>query len=210
MDTTETKAEAYHRLIDEGRWEEASAYRVEQQRAFRKIGKSPDEARALSWVDTIAHFPPTEETLARIQQQEEKKAAKLAAEQKTIAARESKLVDPAVGPDGDPDDPESIAGAELDELQTLTGDKDVDFEADLLWAYRNLGKRKGTVRPLDAPSPGAWTLLDYSHKNRTKFIEAVMKHLGKRVVEKRKNRQDDSMEQYEMLAQFEKLLAEQA
>jgi hypothetical protein len=214
MDTTvtESKSQAYHRLEKEGRWTEASAYRTEQQKAFRKIGKTPDEARALSWVDTIAHFPPTEETLEAIRKKDEEKAAKLAAKEKAaevkeIARRESKFVDPAQVLDGDPDDLESISGAELDELAARTKDKEDDYEGDLRWAYRNMGRR---LRPNDdsIPSFGAWSLYDYAKKNRHKFVETVMKHLGSAVIEKRKNRQDDSMDQYEMLAAFEKGMAE--
>ena len=37
---------------------------------------------------------------------------------------------------------------------------------------------------------------------------SVNKTLGKAVIERRKNRQDDSLDQYEMLAKFEKGLAE--
>ncbi len=109
---------------------------------------------------------------------------------------------------GDPEDPESILGEELDELQARTRDKDIDYEADMRWAYQNLGNRM--ARPKDAPSFGAWTQLDYAKKNRPRFMEAVNRVLGKRVIEERKGKQDDSMEQEEMLRAFEKGMAEQA
>ena len=124
-----------------------------------------------------------------------------------IAARMDKFVDPGRVLDGDPDDPESISGAELDELVARTRDKEVDFEADLRWAYHNMGRRD--IRPNDdcIPSFGAWTLLDFAKKNRKQFMETVTKTLSKVVVEQRKNRQDDSMEQFEMLRTFEKGMA---
>ena len=220
MDTTETKADAYRRLIDEGRWEKASVYRVEQQHAFRIMGKSADEARAISWFDMIAHFPPTEETLARIQKLAEEKAAKQAAKQaaksQSVDQASALSLDPAkktfVDIDdelrGDPEDPDSILGGELDELQSRTKDKEIDYEGDMLWAYHNMGNRQ--ARPKDAPSYGAWSQLDYAKKNRRQFMEAANRTLGKRVVEDRKSKQDDSMEQEEMLVAFEKALAEQA
>lgn len=203
---TESKADAYRRLLQEERWEEASDYRRAKRDEFRKDGETTPDAKELAWAAMIEHFPPTDETLARIQQQEEEKAAKQAAKRQAaetspVSERDAKFVDSAAERDGD-----AIAGAELDELVARTKDKEVDFEADLQWAYHNIYIRY--VRPKDAPSQGAWAQLQYSRKDSKKFMETVNKTLGKAVIERRKNRQDDSLEQFEMLAKFKKGLAE--
>jgi hypothetical protein len=122
-----------------------------------------------------------------------------------IAGREDKFVNPAQVLDGDPDDPESIAGAELDELVARTKDQEVNVEADLLWAYHNMGKRY--VRPKDAISYGAWSQLRYAKNNFQKFMADFNKALGKSIAEKRKSKQDDSLDQFAMLDAFEKGMA---
>ena len=211
MTVTETKADAYRRLLQEERWEKATDYRLAKKDEFRKEGESTQDAKELSWAAMIEHFPPTEETLEGIRKREEEQAAKEATKQagkreanepSSILGRDAKFVDPAAELDGDADDPESIAGAELDELVARSAEQDVDFESDLLWAYHNIYKRY--VRPKDAPSQGAWAQLQYSRKDPKKFMETVNKVLGTAVSKKRKNRQDDSMDQYEMLREFKK------
>ena len=47
-----------------------------------------------------------------------------------------------------------------------------DMSRDILWVYENM-VRKG-VTPKDAPSRGAWALLQWSRENRNRFFEQVL------------------------------------
>ena len=64
---------------------------------------------------------------------------------------------------------------ELDELADASDDTELDLAADIQWVYRHLGDRK--ARPADAPSSGAWHLLQWARANKAKFFDRAMKVL---------------------------------
>jgi len=53
--------------------------------------------------------------------------------------------------------------------------KSADLKTDVLWCYSNFANR--TVRPADAPSAGAWAMLEWARSSRNKFFEIVVKIL---------------------------------
>ncbi len=59
-------------------------------------------------------------------------------------------------------------------IETSPGDHDgqPDLVRDTLWTYENLA-RKG-VTPKDAPSLGAWSLLNWARENRNHFFERML------------------------------------
>ena len=67
----------------------------------------------------------------------------------------------------------STVQEELDtELKELTDLASPSFLADAGWVYQRLSV-KG-VKPEDAPSPGAWALLQWAKLNQNRFFEHVM------------------------------------
>ena len=54
----ETRAEATHRLIAEGRWEEATQFRQEVREQLRARGTTKRQARDVAWKMMLEQFPP--------------------------------------------------------------------------------------------------------------------------------------------------------
>lgn len=65
--------------------------------------------------------------------------------------------------------------AELAELIARCEGQSVDLRIDIEWAYLN--SNEPNLSPSDAPTPGAWTWLQFSKQNRGKFIEIGTKYL---------------------------------
>lgn len=177
-----------------------------------KMSRSNREALATSEVSKhYGHDEPEWEIAKRAIETEAKQRLARKQVRESMAAAEgksslTKIVDANFPPKPkqvEPDDP--TTSAELDSLVARCDGEPVDLERDLTWAYQNLGKRIGTVRPADAPSAGAWTQLGYARKNQTKFIETVNKILGKRVEENNQRGNRDTGESLEVLhRRFEK------
>ena len=64
---------------------------------------------------------------------------------------------------------------ELTELLERTGKLPVNIKNDLMWVYQSRGRKN--LSPRDAPSLGAWDMLQYSRTNRAKYTDLVFKHL---------------------------------
>jgi len=58
------------------------------------------------------------------------------------------------------------------ELATQSSNSPDEFADDTLWVYRSLGLAE--VKPKDAPSPGAWSLLRWAKRNEDRFFEHTM------------------------------------
>ena len=57
-------------------------------------------------------------------------------------------------------------------LADLPDSSTEDFVKDALWVYSRLGM--ANVKPSDAPSPGAWSLLRWAKRNEDRFFEVIM------------------------------------
>lgn len=80
-----------------------------------------------------------------------------------------------------------IRANQLDEeeiaIVKVLGDFDIsesDLPEHIAWVYHNLHKCKGEVNewfvtPDQAPSPGAWSMLEWAVGNRTKFMDSVIR-----------------------------------
>ena len=58
------------------------------------------------------------------------------------------------------------------ELTTADLPASADFHADAIWVYQHISV--ANLKPEDAPSAGAWALLDWAKRNRNRFFEQVM------------------------------------
>ena len=54
----ETRAEAMHRLIAEGRWDQATEYRHQVREQLRARGTTKRQARDVAWKMMLEQFPP--------------------------------------------------------------------------------------------------------------------------------------------------------
>ena len=93
------------------------------------------------------------------------------------------------------------AEAELEALAKRSADS--TFAEDFEWAYRNIGN--SSVKATDAPSGGAWFMLEYGREARAKFMEMALRFFSKagKEADSEKVFQDDLTER---LAGCDKLL----
>ena len=193
----ETLAEFRARMQKRGELPQANRMLVVWTERFEQ--RRPDVPKADRAREVLAHvsgfFPFSEEELREIEQRVE---AETRAEDLPVN-EQSKPAETTMASEEDP-----TTAAEMDELVARCDGDQVDLGRDLTWAYQNLGKRIGTVRPADAPSPGAWTQLHFARQNPNKFIETVNKILGKRIEERNKSvDRDDGSSLEELHRRFE-------
>ncbi len=62
--------------------------------------------------------------------------------------------------------------AELERLRKKTKDNPANLPRDIIWAYENRTNRQTT--PKDAPSCGAWEMLQFARENRNDFIKTLL------------------------------------
>ena len=72
-------------------------------------------------------------------------------------------------------DEHSESSKELVELLERTEQLPINVKDDLMWVYQSRGIKN--LSPKDAPSLGAWDMLQYSRTNRVKYTDLVFKHL---------------------------------
>jgi hypothetical protein len=70
----------------------------------------------------------------------------------------------------------------------------VDFHGDAMWVYSNLAC--GDVEPEDAPSAGAWSLLEWARTNRDRFFEQMVPKVVGKQPPKRLEDMDELEEPY--------------
>lgn len=99
---------------------------------------------------------------------------------------------------------EDLSDAELEHLKDVSGGE-VDLRADLEWAYSN--HLNADLSAVDAPSPGAWSLVVFAKMNPTKFMELAIKLLSTKKTTDSEDRWNDKCP--EVLELVEKLLDEE-
>jgi len=71
---------------------------------------------------------------------------------------------------------EARIAAQIEELGQEVGE--ADFSRDFEWAYNQFENKK--IEPADAPSVGAWGMLQFCRGNRAKFMDAALKYFDKK------------------------------
>lgn len=152
----ESKIELTERLRREGRWGEASRFKDEALRKLRSDGMTKADAAEEAWRRMAAQYPP----LANI--------GESAPEAPDATAGEPW---PAQRPRGTEHDTEH--DIDIDALLDRIGDgRPSDLVQDTLWAYEHLANRR--IKASDAPSCGAWALLEWARQYRNRFFEMVL------------------------------------
>ena len=170
----ESKLELTKRLQREGRWSEASLFKDVALKDFRAQGMKRAEASDAAWEAMAAAFPPPP---LPEQSPEPTPATEPPVEPS------AKLLDPkpdepfqaAASPRGQNGHGVAVAPEEdfdVDALLEREGNQQPDLVRDTLWAYQHLANRK--AKPEDAPSLGAWSLLQWARKYQNRFFEQVL------------------------------------
>lgn len=141
---TESKIEITERLRGEGRWSEASRYKDETLRGLRAEGMKKAEAAEEAWRRMAEKFPP--------------QAAPVPCEVGEAGALSPEVV--------------SAEDIDIDALIDRIGDPRPDLVRDTIWAYEHLVDRR--TKPSDAPTAGAWALLQWARRYQNRFFEMVL------------------------------------
>lgn len=143
----ESKIDLTERLREEGRWPEASKFKDQVIRELRAKGLKRDEAAEAAWAAMAEAYPPlpAPEPVAE-------------PEPEPAPASESAGVDPGDGMEVLPEWIDDVAP--------------VDLCGDIRWVYAQLENKR--VRPDQAPSAGAWSLLVWARKYQSRFFEQLL------------------------------------
>jgi hypothetical protein len=152
----ESKIGLHDRLVREGRWSEAAAWKDAKIKELRAAGMKRAEARDGAWQLLAERYPPLPAPegqappIANGAEPEPSRAPAASAGQ--TAAEEAIDID-----------------ALLDRIGT---GRSPDLVQDTLWVYENLANPR--VKASDAPSCGAWALLQWARTYRNRFFEQVL------------------------------------
>lgn len=165
---SESKIELTERLRREGRWSEASKFKDTVIKECRARGVKKAEAAEHAWEEMARAFPPLpaaqppSEPAAEVPTPEPSGSPTPAADHCGQSGPGALGFPPAAEEDFD-----------VDALLQRSGDRQPpDLARDTLWAYQHLANRK--AKPLDAPSPGAWSLLQWAKQYRNRFFEQIL------------------------------------
>lgn len=138
-------------------WREASTYKDARIRELREGGMRREDAQEQAWREMAERWPPP----GAPPFEEKEPAAEETVEQETV--EEEVVEEPIPEPDPPP--------APVEEV-TEPPKSGPDLVRDTLWAYENLDNRKAEKQ--GAPSPGAWSLLNWAREYRNRFFEQLL------------------------------------
>ena len=159
----ESKIELTERLRKEGRWSEASVFKDAEVKRLRSEGVRSVEAKEQAWRLMAEKFPPlAQEDRLPIGQPLHAAFADPAPGARAASAATSAT---ANGPDVDA------------VLEKLDDGAPPDLVRDTLWVYQHLENK--AVRPDQAPSRGAWSLIRWAREYRSRFFEQFLPKTAK-------------------------------
>lgn len=169
-DGTSTREELWARLKEEGRLDEFIAYQ-------QKLQKKPFLFPAFKSMNAaVLRFPPllssTEEVLQKADQlrKEDDEAIEqfnIPASEKIARANHMRAV--KMAKEKEERERRKLVNSQIEELSIRTKDDDIDYDRDLDWVYKNMGRVK--VPPLDAPSVSAYRLYEVARENPGDFVK---------------------------------------
>jgi hypothetical protein len=177
----ESKIELTERLRREGRWEEASRFKDETFKKLRSEGMTKADAKEESWRRMAAKYPPLDSI-----------------DESVTEAPNATIGEPlpAQEPRGTEHD------IDIDALLDRIGDgRSSDLVRDTLWVYENLANRR--IKASDAPSCGAWALLEWARQYRNRFFEQV---LPKAMLNKPPENEENIRKEKKSIAEIEDIL----
>ena len=177
----ESKIELTERLRREGRWPEASLFKDRLKAKLRSDGMTKTDAGEEAWRRMAAQYPP----LANIGEA-------------VPEAPDATIGEPSPAPRPRGTEPD----IDIDALLERIGDRQPpDLVRDTLWVYENLPNRR--VKPADAPSCGAWALLEWARQYRNRFFEQV---LPKAMLNKPSEDEENVRQEKKSIAEMERIL----
>ncbi len=181
---TESKIELTERLRREGRWDEASLFKDATVKELRAGGMARADASEEAWRRMAARYPPLTNT------REPGAGAPI--------ATSGEPSPPPWPRDAEPDiDVDALLDRVRDDRQPA------DLVKDTLWVYGTLENRR--AKPEDAPSLGAWSLLQWARQYRNRFFEQVLpRAMQNRVPEDEENIRQEKRS----IAEIERILGQ--
>jgi hypothetical protein len=172
----ESMADAMKRLRTEKRWKEFCSLRSDYK---NKEGLSAEESfyRALGYFPPILQpQPELPEVLSKTASTQQERDWKKKHEAQLQAKLEKKLA--KVEKERQAQSESHAAVRAEQELEALAvRSKEATFAGDFEWAYQNIGN--SSVEAKDAPSGGAWFMLEYGREARAKFMEMALRFFSR-------------------------------
>jgi hypothetical protein len=145
----ESKIELTERLRKEGRWSEASVFKDAEVKRLRSEGVRSVEAKEQAWRLMAEKFPPIGQPL------------------------HAAFADPAPGERAPSAAMAQTAdNPEVDAMLEGIAEGRSSLVADTFWVYENLEQKR--IMPDEAPSRGAWSLLQWARQYRSRFFEQFL------------------------------------
>lgn len=148
----ESKIALTDRLRREGRWEAATLFKDAVFEELRSAGIRGQQAKDTAWAEMARRFPPLPPPVAPKKEEKPPEALEEVVEEEGVEEMS-----------------EEEADAVERMLETLAP---VDLFADIRWVYSQLENKR--VRPDQAPSAGAWSLLQWARKYQSRFFEQLL------------------------------------
>jgi hypothetical protein len=164
----ESKSKLFDRLRREGQWAEASRVKDGKVKELRASGMTRAEASEWAWEAMAQEFPPPPAARQIPEPAAPAPDAGLSGSQTAASEHQGGNAHRA------PAAPATLdGGVDIDALLDRAGDRPPpDLVRDTLWAYEHLANPR--AKPGDAPSLGAWSLLQWARKYQIKFFEALL------------------------------------
>ena len=157
----ESRIELTERLRHEGRWNEAAKFKDVAMKDFRSKGMKRGEASEAAWAAMAEAYPPlsaADGSADPVTSEFEPRG--------TAAATGGRRGQS--GPGGQDED--------LLDVDAILGNRaPLDVSRDAAWVYEHLANRN--ARPEDAPTVGAWSLLTWARRYKSRFFEFVVPKL---------------------------------
>ena len=172
----ESMSDAMKRLRSEKRWKEFCSLRSDYKNK-EKFSSEESFYKALGYFPPILQpQPELPEVLSKSAASQQERDWKKKHESQLKAKVEKSL---AKVEKERKEQSESHAAVRAErELEALAArSKEATFSGDFEWAYQNIGN--SSVEAKDAPSGGAWFMLEYGREARAKFMEMALRFFSR-------------------------------
>jgi hypothetical protein len=160
-----------NRWKSEGRLDQCDKWRKDQEAYLKSTGIGDEQADLLSWNQAESQFPPEG------QEQPEVIAPSYVPEPEPVKKKPTPKPVQVKEPE-EPSEEESGEAIEVFIKDFMEGSNEVELESDVEWVYLNLSSRN--LAPSDAPSPGAWSLLQVSRGDKRWFMKDILPKLRRK------------------------------
>lgn len=157
MTFAERKFAIYNRLRREGRWKGEDGALLFKDKCFEELkaeGIRGDRAQQIVWSEIERRFPPLPPRPASEPEKAEESESEESEEEEVMSEEDVAAIESMV------------------EGENGKSSGSVNLMSDIRWVYSQLENKK--VKAKDAPTAGAWSLLQWARKYQSRFFEQLL------------------------------------